>query len=64
MLYGQFLRNGVSSRDSGRGGNQTGEDSTDVVTDDPRVQSLTFFHDGKHLVSDVERSHSFVLPAG
>jgi hypothetical protein len=33
-LYGQLLRHGVSSRDSGRGGNQTGEDSTDVVTDD------------------------------
>lgn len=61
-LYGQFLRNGVRSRDSGLDGSRTGEDSIDVVRDDPGIQAPTFYIERKHLCSDFERSYSLVLP--
>jgi hypothetical protein len=43
-------------------GNQTIEGSIDVAGNDPGVQSLTFFLDGEHLISDFESGYSFILP--
>src|SRR5215217_9693115 len=62
---GSYLVNlciAVSGDRAQLGGDQNVEASIDVVGNDPGVQSLTFFLDGEHLISDFESSYSFVLP--
>jgi hypothetical protein len=43
-------------------GHQTVEGSFTVTGNNPGVQSLTFFLDGEHLISDFEPRYSFILP--
>jgi hypothetical protein len=52
----------VSGDGAQLGDHQTIEGSITVTGNDPDVQSLTFFLDGEHLISDFEPRYSFVLP--